>query len=72
MNAYRSDYRIHDEAPEIDETVVSIDRWYDRSSRCWIIAARNADGYQIGDAGVEPNRRDADVVEADMKARYGL
>jgi hypothetical protein len=69
---FRSDYRITDLDTDVDETVVRIDRWYDRSSRCYIIAAKNAAGDQVGDAGVECNRADADSVEADMRKAAGL
>lgn len=33
-----------------DETVVSIDAWYDRHTKLWVIQKLNKSGYQVGDA----------------------
>lgn len=60
------------EQPKADEVIVRVERWYDRTSRCWIIQGLNAAGDQVGDAGVEPRRIDAECVERDMLKAAGL
>lgn len=55
-----------------DETVASVDAWYDRHTRLWIIQLRNKDGYQVGDAVIVYGKADAMKRTAELKAEYGL
>ena len=35
---------------------VTIDTWFDKTSRCWITAKKDADGNQIGDAEISGDK----------------
>lgn len=57
---------------QFDETVASIDAWYDRHTRLWIIQKLNKEGYQIGDASYVYGKKLAMQVTAELKEQYGL
>jgi hypothetical protein len=39
-----------DVAPASDDTIASVEAWYDRHTRSWVIQRRNAAGDQLADA----------------------
>lgn len=41
---------------------VTVDRWYDRHSRSWVVQKKDADGNQIGNAEYVGSRREADLI----------
>ena len=60
------------EESHFDETVASIDAWYDRYTKLWVIQKLNKDGYQIGDATYVAGKKAAMKEAAELKAKYGL
>lgn len=34
----------------MDETIIFIDKWYDKHTKLWVIQCKNKDGDQIGSA----------------------
>ena len=63
---------INEEWEEFDETVVSIDAWYDRHTRDWCIQKLNKDGYQIGDAIRVCGKTVKDNVVKELKEEFGI
>lgn len=57
---------------QFDETVASIDTWYDRHTRLWIIQKLNKEGYQIDSATYVYGKKLAMQVAAELKEQYGL
>ena len=57
---------------EFDETVVTIDAWYDRHTRDYCIQLLNKDGYQIGDAIRVGDRDSKESMVKERKEEYGL
>lgn len=57
---------------QFDETVASIDAWYDRHTRLWIIQKLNKEGYQIDNATYVYGKKLAMQVAAELKEQYGL
>ena len=45
----------------------TVERWYDRLSRNWIVQYKDADGHQLGDAGIVGNKHDA-IFAAEIMA----
>lgn len=60
------------EAPEFDETVATIDCWYDRHERLWVLQKLNKDGYQVGDAMYVYGKKDAKKFADDLRREYGI
>ncbi|MBQ6679512.1 MAG: hypothetical protein IJM76_05760 [Lachnospiraceae bacterium] len=50
-----------------DDRVVSVDAWYDRHTRLWVIERLNKDGYQIGDAIYVYGKKDAMEIKAELE-----
>ena len=41
---------------------VTVDRWYDRKARTWVVQKKDAQGNQIGDAEFSGTRKGADLI----------
>jgi hypothetical protein len=54
-----------------DEKIVSIDKWYDRHTKLWIIQCLNKDGYQVGNAFYSP-RKGAEIEYKRLKKEYNI
>lgn len=46
---------------------VTVDRWYDRSSRSWVVQAKDANGNQVGDSVYSGTAAGAIAAEHEMK-----
>ena len=57
---------------EFDEAVASVDAWYDRHTRLWVIQLLNKDGYQVGDAKYVYGKADAMLTTSMLMEEYGL
>lgn len=57
---------------EFDTKVVTIDAWWDRFSRNWVIQLKNKDGFQVGDAFFAGNRKDKDACVKTLKEEYNI
>ena len=57
---------------QLDEVVTSIDVWYDRHTRLWVIQKLNKEGYQIDSASYVYGKKLAMQVAAELKEQYGL
>lgn len=57
---------------EFDENVVSIDTWYDRYTKLWVIQKLNKDGYQVGDADYVYGKQTAMKETEELKKKYGI
>ena len=55
-----------------DETVSSIDAWYDKHTRLWCIQRLNKDGFQVGDAEWIYGKRAATERTIELKTEYNL
>lgn len=47
------------EPKPFDAKPAKTERWYDRSTRCWIVMTTNDDGDQLGDATYVHSKREA-------------
>jgi hypothetical protein len=54
-------YRIKAKAPNH-----TVEFWYDRRSRNWIVQYLQEDGYQVGDADVVYTRKEAELAASEM------
>lgn len=50
-----------------DEAVVTIEAWYDRHTKLWVIQKLNKDGYQVGDAVYVYGKEAAMKAKAEME-----
>ena len=50
---------------------VTVDRWYDRHSRNWVVQKMDADGNQIGNAEYVYSKREAILIEVEWKKEMG-
>lgn len=57
---------------EFDEKVVSIDTWYDRHTKLWVIQKLNKDGYQVGDADYVYGKQAAMKETEELKKEYNI
>ena len=65
--------RVFDDDTEVfDEEVASVDAWYDKHTRLWIIQLLNKDGYQIGDATIVYGKSEAKAVKAELEKEYNI
>ena len=55
-----------------DEKVVSIDTWYDRYTKLWVIQKLNKDGYQVGDADYVYGKQAAMKETEELKKKYNI
>lgn len=51
-----------------DESGLWVDSWYDRAIRSWIVAVKDREGNQVGDADYEPQKRFVDTTAKRMLA----
>lgn len=40
-----------------------VSKWYDRSTRCWVVQVKDAEGNQIGDADYVHSKQEALHIE---------
>lgn len=52
--------------------VESIDKWYDRRSKNWIVQKLDVLGNQIGDAIIVYSKREADAEEESLRKKYNV
>ena len=57
---------------QFDETVVTVDAWYDRHTRLWVVQKLNKDGYQVGDADYVYGKADAMRVKKETEKDYNI
>ena len=50
--------------------VVSVDKWYDRYSRSWIVQLKDESGNQVGDAMYFGNRESAEKEYSHLIKEY--
>ena len=50
-----------------EEIWVSIDAWWDRHTRSWVIQKKDRNGYQIGNAEYVGNRQSKDYVISQLQ-----
>ena len=55
-----------------DNTVTTIDAWYDRHTKDYCIQLLNKDGYQVGNAYRVGTKADKDSMVNDLKQEYNL
>lgn len=55
-----------------DYTAASIDAWYDRHTRDWVIQVLNKDGYDVRDCIRAGDKKAKDAIVRDLKEEYGL
>lgn len=66
-------FRVFDDDAEVfDEAVASVDAWYDKHTRLWIIQLLNKDGFQIGDAQIVYGKAEAKAVKAELEKEYNI
>lgn len=66
-------FRIVDEdAMEFDTAVTSVDAWYDKHTRLWVVQLLNKDGYQVGDAQYVYGKAEAKAVKAELEKEYNI
>lgn len=46
---------------------VTVDRWYDRNTRSWVVQKKDANGNQVGDAVYSGTKAGAVAAEKDLK-----
>ena len=61
-----------DNYEEFDETVATIDAWYDRHTRDYCIQKLNKDGFQIGDSIRVGDKEEKEHVVKELKEEFGL
>lgn len=52
---------------DTEQKITSVDAWYDRHTRLWVVQCLDADGYQVGDATYVYGKKDAMEVKADLE-----
>ncbi len=55
-----------------EATAVRVEKWYDRRSRNWIVQKLDAEGNQVGDAGIVGTRQGAEIYAAAFKKEIAL
>ena len=55
-----------------EPVAVSVERWYDRGSRTWIVARKDAAGQQVGDADLSGTLAGAKSYEDERRRELGL
>jgi hypothetical protein len=55
----------------LDDSIIQIDKWYDRHTKLWVIQCKNKDGYQIGDAFYS-QRKGAEIEYERLKKLYNI
>ena len=63
---------IHEDYVPFDEKVASINAWYDRHERDWVIEKMNKDGYQVGDVVRVCGKDTKNHIVAEMKKEYWI
>lgn len=63
---------IDDNAEEFDSIVASVDAWYDKHTRLWVVQLLNKDGYQVGDAQYVYGKAEAKAVKAELEKEYNI
>ena len=53
-------------------TPKSVDKWYDRYTRSWVVQLKDQNGFQIGDAYYCGSRVEAETEENRLKGEYKL
>lgn len=61
-------FKFTSELPALDPKPALIERWYDRSTRCWVVITTNAAGDQLGDATYVHSKREA-LLDAGWRQR---
>ena len=57
---------------EFDNTPETIDKWYDRKTRSWVIQIKNKEGFQLGEAQYFGTKQEAENEYKRLKAAYNL
>lgn len=52
----------------MSRAVVSVDKWYDRHSRSWVVQRKDADDQQVGPAHYSGTKRGADICADDWSS----
>lgn len=55
-----------------DNTVTTVDAWYDRHTRDYCIQLLNKDGYQVGDAIRVGTKADKEAVVKELREKHKL
>lgn len=55
-----------------ESPVASVDRWYDRKSKSWVVQRKDFTGNQIGDAHYCGDKKEAKGMEAAWWKEAGL
>lgn len=50
----------------------SIDIWYERRTRSWVVQLKDAEGNQIGESSYVHSRREADKIAARLKVEHEI
>ncbi len=64
----RSRFRFPDAGEPVDRPAVRVDRRYDRRSRSWVLALKDADDNQVGEAEYHGDKAEADRAEKRLAA----
>ena len=63
---------VDEDAMEFDTAVTSVDAWYDKHTRLWVVQLLNKDGYQVGDAQYVYGKAEAKAVKAELEKEYNI
>lgn len=61
-----------DEYKEFDEKVNSVDCWYDKHTKLWVIQMLNKDGYQIGRAEYIYGKKAAQTRKNEIEKEHNI
>lgn len=56
----------------VEKKAVSVDMWYDRSRREWVIYPVDDEGNQIAGARYGFNKNEAQAIKKDIEEEYGI
>lgn len=54
----------------LDETVVTIEYWYDRKTRSWVVQTKTKEGFQVGEADYVGTRPQAESIAKNHQIYY--
>ena len=55
-----------------DETVATVDAWYDPHTKLWVIQKLNKEGFQVGDATIVHGKKDAMRTKKEIETECGI
>lgn len=59
------------EYKEVDDKIASIDKWYDKHTRLWIVQCKNKDGDQVGEA-FYGSKKSSEIEYKRLKKEHNL